>query len=57
MTLKEIQVKYLNGNDITFDIVNHKRIPNAVLSNQKVIGTTSIATINSFKNWKSKLKK
>lgn len=57
MTLKEIKSKFLNGNDITFDIVNHKKIPNAVLSNQKVIGTATITTINSFKNWKSNLKK
>jgi hypothetical protein len=55
MTLKQLQKKHLEGFNISFDISNHRNIPNAVLFDNSIAGKVSINTINSFNNWKLKL--
>ena len=52
LKVNDLKLLFLEGKSLTFDITNHKRIPNVVLCNNFIIGEASIATINSFKRWK-----
>lgn len=52
MNLDDLKKRYLKGDNISFEITNHKRIPNVVKLNTCVIGVASLRTIVAFKKWK-----
>jgi hypothetical protein len=52
LTLQDLKNRTLKGEEISFDIVNHKNIPNSVRVGNSVIGHATISTIKAFNNWK-----
>ena len=53
--LNRLQKKYGEGENLTFDIVNHKSIPNTVFSNGIKLGYITLATYNAYITWKNKI--
>jgi hypothetical protein len=50
--VEKLKQLYIDGEIITFDIVNHPRIPSVVLVNGSVFGRISITDMNKFNIWK-----
>ena len=55
MILQDLKNRYLKGEIISFEITNHKRIPNSVKTSNSIIGNASISTIKAFNKWKETL--
>jgi hypothetical protein len=52
--LNRLQKKHEEGEHLTFDIVNHKSIPNTVYSNGTKIGEVTLSTYNAYLSWNRK---
>jgi len=49
--LKDLKEANKRGIDITFEIIQHKNIPNTVFYNKREFGYVSISTIKSYKKY------
>lgn len=57
LTVKDLKDRYLQTfENITFDIVNDKRIPNVAMIGTTVIGQVTLSTINAYNKWKPTVK-